>query len=251
MLARSRLHAVRFGAGPKVFVGLHGWSGSHRSFEPLNPFIPPDVSFHAVDLPGFGRSPDPSGWDMERFLGPIDESIPPGPVTLVGACGGAVIALFLAVHRPERVERLVMIDPFAFAPWYFGIFDTPLLGPLFYGLSFMNPIGRWLTNQGVRRHRSAETDLIEGFKEVRHASNLAYLRLLVQNSRVDFRRFEAYPGPVDLLRGRRTFPAVAAGVPKWRGVWPHLRDVVIDEAGHLPIFEATGEVARWVFDEHD
>jgi len=246
----ARLHVVRHGTGPRSFVGIHGWSGSHRSFDPLMPHLPPEVSFHALDLPGFGASPDPSGWAMDPFLDPVDAALPPGRSTLVGACGGAIIALFLAIRRPERVERLVMIDPFAYAPWYFGIFDAPLLGRLFYGLTFMNPLGRWLTNQGVRRHRSAGTDLIEGFRGVRHRANLAYLRLLVRSARFDFRGFAAYGGPVDILRGRRTFKAVAAGVPKWRGVWPDLRDVVIENAGHLPIFEAPEDVAARVFARH-
>ncbi len=247
---RARLNVVQYGSGPRSFVGIHGWSGSHRSFEPLMPHLPGDARFHAVDLPGFGASPDPLGWEMDSFLDPVDEALPPGRSTLVGACGGAIVALFLAIRRPERVERLVMIDPFAYAPWYFGIFGTPIFGRLFYGLTFMNPVGRWLTNQGVRRHRSAGTDLVEGFRGVRHAANLAYLRLLVRSARTDFRRFAAYSGPVDILRGRRTFGAVAAGVPKWRGVWPDLRDVVIEGAGHLPIFEATDEVGTWVFGRH-
>ena len=29
--------------------------------------------------------------------------------------------------RPEVVERIVMVDPFAYCPWYFRLFLVPVL----------------------------------------------------------------------------------------------------------------------------
>ena len=47
-------------------------------------------------------------------------------LVLVGSCSGAILTVFVTrelreMGRPEVVTRLVMIDPFAFCPWYFQI----------------------------------------------------------------------------------------------------------------------------------
>ena len=33
----------RYGTGPRHFLGLHGWSGDHRTFEPLIHDLPEDL----------------------------------------------------------------------------------------------------------------------------------------------------------------------------------------------------------------
>lgn len=250
MLARAELNCVRHGRGPEVFVGLHGWSGSHRSFEPLWDRVPESASFYSFDLPGFGASPDPARWDIDGFLEPLESELNAWegpPMTLVGACGGAVVALFLALRMGPKVNRLVMIDPFANVPWYFRIFRVPVIGPLLYALVFMNPAGRILTNWGLRSRRTDDTDLIEGFRDVRHASNLAYLGVLLACAEVEFSSFGRFRGQVDIVYGSRTFGAVRSSVPRWRSVWPALSAHELAGAGHLPIFEATDGVAEVVF----
>jgi pimeloyl-ACP methyl ester carboxylesterase len=248
-VAAPALDVVRHGRGPRTFVGLHGWSGSQQSFDPLLPHLPDDATLVTFDLPGFGAAADPIDWSDEAFLGPIEAVLHglPRPVTLVGSCGGAVVALFVALRARRAVERLVMIDPFAYVPWYFRIFDLPVLGPLLYALVFMNPLGRRLTNQGLSPRRQRDVDLIEGFRDVRHGSNLRYLRWLVRHSAVDFADFRRFEGDVDIIFGARTFPAVRRSLDRWRWVWPHLRAFEMQEAGHIPVHEAAADVADVVF----
>lgn len=245
-------HMLRYGAGPRVFAALHGWTGTARSFEPLVPFMPRDVSMFSVDQPGFGRTPRPPRWTMAELVAPVTaaiERLPSEPITLVGNCAGAIVALHAALRLGPRVERVVLIDPFSHAPWYFSVFDWPLVGGLLYLFTFANPFGRALTNRGLSDVRKAETDLIEGFRTVRHGDAWRYLRLLVRSAREGIAGFGGYAGRVDILFGERTFPAVRRSVDDWRGLWPHLVAHEIPGAGHLPVHEAPHDMARLIFSE--
>ena len=69
----------------------------------------------APDLPGHGGSPDWAGTDyhgdcVRDVAGLID-----APVHVIGHSSGAVIALRLALERPELVQSLVLIEPVLFA----------------------------------------------------------------------------------------------------------------------------------------
>ena len=61
------MYIVRHGKGRHGVVGLHGWSGDHRTFDPLLPYLNPEITFFAVDLPGCGKSPEPKVWEMKSL----------------------------------------------------------------------------------------------------------------------------------------------------------------------------------------
>ncbi|MGF1509859.1 MAG: alpha/beta fold hydrolase [Myxococcota bacterium] len=250
----SPIHLVRHGTGSHLFVGIHGWSGSRNSFDPLLAHLPADASLITFDLPGFGAKDaecaSAVGRAHEPFVEPVHlalSTLEAETFTLVGSCGGAVVALELLLEKKLPVERVVLIDPFAYAPWYFRIFALPLLGPLLYAMVFMNPLGRHLTNQGLVRHREGDTDLVEGFRETRHDANLRYLRWMIGRGEESLHRYGCFEGRVDIIFGRRTFGAVRRSVEMWRKVWPGLVAFEIAGAGHIPVFEAPEAVADIVF----
>jgi hypothetical protein len=47
--------------------------------------------------------------------------------------------------------------------------------------------------------------------------------------------------------GERTFGAVKKSVGMWQSIWPQARAHMLEGAGHLPILEATAQLARIVF----
>ena len=144
----------RTGEGPRAVVGLHGWSGDHHTFDPLLERMPAGFSFWALDLPGCGKSDPPKQWEMRSLAAEVACEIlgwKQKDITLLGSCSGAVLAAFVArefqdMGQTSVIKKLVMIDPFAFCPWYFRIFLIPVVGPLMYAAAFANPMGRWITN---------------------------------------------------------------------------------------------------------
>lgn len=243
------MYVEKHGKGTRTFVGIHGWAGNHRTFRRLMPFLPDDASFYSLDLPGYGASPPPREWtfesvchELELFLSELSER----PVTLVGNCGGALFAVELAKRLPSSVARVVLIDPFAFAPLYFRVFTWGTFGKYAYFSTFANPIGRWFTNSALYRRRTTQGNLTSAFTAVNHETTHRYICLMC--SIRDVRRFGNVPVPADILYGEHTFKAVRASLPMWRETLPGAHFYELQGACHEPIREATKALAQVIFE---
>jgi pimeloyl-ACP methyl ester carboxylesterase len=102
------------GSGPPVLL-LHGWpTSSHLWREVMLPIAERNRVL-AIDLPGFGGSDKPRGvrYGFELFERTIDGFLDALAVEEVGLAGhdlGGPIGLHWAVHRPERVTRLALLN---------------------------------------------------------------------------------------------------------------------------------------------
>lgn len=254
-LEAMRIQAMftkRYGQGERIFFGLHGWSGDHSTFAPLARFLPSDAMIVSPDLPGYGQSRPPHEWTLEALAEELTGEIEKldAPVTLLGNCSGALLGLSAMELRPrlaERINRMVMIDPFAYLPMYFKLFVTPPFGKYAYLSTFANPVGRWITNLSLKSHRTEETDLTGAFRRVDHQVSYRYLELLTGIDGIQ--RWAGLHKPVDIVFGERSFGAIKKSVGIWKGIWPQARAFELAGAGHLPILEATEALSRIVFQE--
>lgn len=246
------MYVERYGTGREIYFGLHGWSGSHRTFAPLAEIMPASASLYAADLPGYGLSPAPTEWSLSLIVDEIVAAISKiesRHVTLIGNCSGAILALLATERISERVKKLILIDPFAYWPWYFRVFVNKNFGRRAYNTTFANPVGRWLTNKSLKSHRVGDTDLTQSFVEVNHEATYQYLLLLSELE--GFKQFQNLRLPVEIAYGEKTFGAVKKSVALWRSIWPQARAYELEGAGHLPIQEATVQLGQIVFAEDD
>jgi pimeloyl-ACP methyl ester carboxylesterase len=100
------------GQGPPVVV-LHGWGGRIESMTPPIACLEPKHRVVAVDLPGFGESPAPSGaWgtsDYARFVSTLLNDLDIERASFVGHSYGAKTSLYLAATEPNLVDKLVLV----------------------------------------------------------------------------------------------------------------------------------------------
>ena len=98
---------------PAVYV--HGLGGSATNWTDLAALLGTRAAGTAVDLPGFGRSRPPAGFDFTPaahadallcFLAGRNE-----PVHLLGNSLGGAVALSVAARRPELVRTLTLVSP--------------------------------------------------------------------------------------------------------------------------------------------
>ena len=105
------VHSVARGNGPAVLL-LHGIGGSSASFAAQLDELAQDHHVVAWDAPGYAASADPdrapgmAGY-AETVADQVDEI--GEAVHLVGASWGGVIALQLALERPEMLRSLVLV----------------------------------------------------------------------------------------------------------------------------------------------
>jgi pimeloyl-ACP methyl ester carboxylesterase len=242
------MHLERYGSGAQVYFGLHGWSGDHTTFVPLLDHLPADASLYSADLPGCGKSPAPPHWTLAAITDEVVTaiaSIATAPITLIGNCSGALLGLLAAKQLARNIGRLVLIDPFAYWPWYFKVFVAPGWGKYAYYSTFANPVGRWLTNRSLTNKRTAQTHLTQSFAAVNHEVVQRYLVMLTGIDGIA--QFSQMPMPIDIVYGARTFAAVKKSAAQWRTIWPQARCWELPGAGHLPIEEATAQLSEIIF----
>lgn len=232
----SDVFSKSFGDGPVAAVCLHGWAGDHRTFEACEKYLGAGVSLLSLDMPGYGKSVRPEDWPLEVVADQIAASLQgfPHKVALLGNCSGAVVSLFLAQRHPELFDRLILVEPFAFMPWYFRIFLIPILGRFFYWSAFGNPLGMWITDRQMRDQKAEGRDLLEGFRETPPDVALGYLGAMKLDNP---ERFADISMPVTILAGERTMPAVKESVRIWQRVWPQAEVHWLQGAGHLLLQE--------------
>ncbi|MCP2168810.1 alpha/beta fold hydrolase [Goodfellowiella coeruleoviolacea] len=118
-LAGATLH-VRETPGPHpdapTAVYVHGLGGSATNWTDLANLLAGSAHGVAVDLPGFGQSEPPAGFDfaltshaavVADYLAGLDR----GPVHLLGNSMGGAIAMLVAAERPELVRTLTLVSP--------------------------------------------------------------------------------------------------------------------------------------------
>ncbi len=193
----------------------------------------------------------PSQWTLgevtRQLIGCLERLEPRGSV-LVGNCIGALLALCVALERPDLVDRLVLIDAFARWPWYFRVFTNPVFGHHAYKVTFANPIGRWITNQSLAHKRTGHSNLTQGFATAGHDTQLHYLRILGEIESPE--QFAAVRAAVDLITAARSFRAARESAAVWQAIWPAARLFEVPDSGHLVLSESPLRVSEIIFGQH-
>ncbi len=110
-----RLHYLNWPGGTPPVLCLPGITANAHAFEGLAETLSPRRRVLAVDLRGRGLSDKPpGGYDVGTHVADVVgllDGLGLASVVLVGWSLGAKVALAVAARSPERVERLVLLDP--------------------------------------------------------------------------------------------------------------------------------------------
>jgi pimeloyl-ACP methyl ester carboxylesterase len=110
------LHYTVQGSGPDVLL-VHGWLSSGRMWSRLTDALADHARFWSVDLYGFGQSPRPPDGervgvdDHAALLLDFCNAHGIRPQAVVGHSMGGMLALKLALARPDWIEKLVLMSP--------------------------------------------------------------------------------------------------------------------------------------------
>lgn len=239
-----------WGHGPERALFLHGFTGSARSFDHLEPLLGDVLTATCVDLPGHRDAPPARTFEeaVEGLAAALTE-----PTTLVGYSQGARLALAVALRRPEAVQRLVLESGSAgLAPPARLLRrqqDVALARELVQGglAAFLE---RWESNPvlaGLRGLDPASAAALRARREEHTAVGLASAVLsLGQGAMPDLgRHLRALQRPVLVLCGGLDEKYVALTEALAREL-PRCRRVVLPGVGHTPHLECPREYAHEV-----
>lgn len=107
------------GAGDPVVL-LHGWGGQAASMTPLVVGLRDQYRVIALDLPGFGDSGQPPvAWGTPEYADFVYRAVSSLGVeraTYVGHSFGGRLAIWIAAHKPEAVQALILVDAAGIKP---------------------------------------------------------------------------------------------------------------------------------------
>lgn len=105
---------IRCAGTGRPLLMLHDLGGSGADFAPLtSDTVAAGREAVAPDLPGFAQSDPIEGdlGDLVLYLQEFADQTIKDPIDVVGRGFGGYLALSLAAIRPDRYERLILIDP--------------------------------------------------------------------------------------------------------------------------------------------
>ena len=244
------------GLGVRDVVLVHGFSVPHFIYDPTFDFLTRS-GFRVLryDLFGRGFSDRPERrYNLDLFVGQLGDLLDAlgftRPVGLVGlSTGGPITAAFTVLH-PERVDKLVLIDPIGAKPLPFGrilkLAAMPLLGETLLSLIGTGGTVRNIASDFFdRRHidhfqaRYIAATQYKGFRRGILSS--------IRNGLIDpvvgiYERVARTGKPVLLFWGRNDPTVPFAHSDALRALIPYLDFHVIENCGHIPHYEKPEQV---------
>lgn len=135
----ARVRYAVAGDGPAVVL-VHGLGACLACWwENIGP-LSRHFRVYALDMPAHGESEPLPGVDHDavksaRFLTHFLDAVSAPRASLVGNSAGGLVTAMCAVHYPERVERLVLVDSVGLGrpvSWFLRIASLPLVGKLLH-----------------------------------------------------------------------------------------------------------------------
>jgi pimeloyl-ACP methyl ester carboxylesterase len=114
------MHVERYGHGGAPILLVHGFGTCSFLWRDIGPVLATaNRTAFAIDLFGYGESDRPfdSQYGIAAQSDYLDRALTAlrlSKATVVGIDLGGAVAMHLAYNRPERVERLVLVNPIAF-----------------------------------------------------------------------------------------------------------------------------------------
>jgi 2-hydroxy-6-oxonona-2,4-dienedioate hydrolase len=239
-----KLHYLEAGRGEPIIL-LHGTGGEGARWMPtMHGLAAANFRVIAIDQIGFGQSDKPltiyhSGV-FAGFLAQFMKTIGVPKAAIMGQSMGAGVALYLAVHHPEMVERLVLVDGGGYrsagdvqaAPnWHnrqianAGTLEESreYMEKLYYDHSFVTD--KLVEHNLILRLRSAYT--IESMQTANE-------RGLGGVTEAEVRGIKA---PTLLVWGMNDPLSSVANADKLNGAIKNSRKILFDKAGHYPFLE--------------
>ena len=272
-LGSLRVHHTHGGRGSPVLF-IHGLGSSGYIEWRFN--LEPAAVRHRVyapDLPGFGRTEKPRARYgisyFARFVESYMDARGLRSATVVGTSLGGRIALELALKRPRRVSRLVLVNSLGLGRpsmrLSYGVITLPRVGE-----TVMKMAGnalQWAPSQMIRRvagrYTGATADLaktmddayLDDLRELHsaagyHDAYLATVRSLVNprsllGAEYDVSgRLHEISSPLLIIWGADDPLFPAAHATRAHALAPHSRLALIEGAGHTPQAERPEEFNR-------
>lgn len=234
-----------------IFASLQTWDGWIEELAKTHRVI-------ALDMPGFGLTGAPENLDdfneehaLDAFEGFVDK-LNLSHVSLAGNSLGGYIAARYAARHPNRVDKLILLDPFGYpqdTPW---ILSVGTFAPIAFVGNYIQPAWavalsvNWVYGDSDRIHaedymRYVHMNLRPGAKPL-YVKTLKMIEARAEN--FDPPPFHRISADTLIMWGEEDSWVPLELADKWMKDIPHAKLVVYPSAGHIPMEELPEETAK-------
>ncbi len=238
------------GQGPALLM-VHGYGDSHIAFLQSARWLTPAYRVVLPTVPGFGETAHDPARDYSirgqvEFLRTFTDALGIPSFDLVGNSMGGHIAAAFTLRYPERVRKLVLLNP--------------------AGLRVDNPVPYEPVQSPIRNEEDWDRYLSDVFYKKPWAP-APFVRLFIENSRKNFEwsnflRAQIRAGedyilndrvgdlalPVLVFWGRHDRVIRPVHAPQWERRVPGARLILREDIGHAPQYEQPEDTARMIAD---
>ncbi len=246
------LHEWGDSEAPRI-VCLHGVAGHGRHFALLAEDALDDSHVLAPDLLGHGLSPYEPPWDLDTHLAAIVDVVGAEPAAYVGHSFGGRLAFEIGARAPERVTRLVLLDPAIWIPPEVALFAAESARKERAYVSFEEAVEqryvesqlhgapRELVEAELRIHLAEDDEGLYRYRYCQSAVVAAYSELARKPP-----PFEHVRIPTLLVLGADSYLSYDHVLDAHREALDDLLEVVVVPGGHTLLWDAFEETAAAV-----
>lgn len=246
VISGSSISYKKISSGPPL-VFFHGWIGNEDTFGPCHAAFADHYTVYRPAWPGYGSSsplPDFSIEDLVEIGKNFIQAMGHTSVTLIGNCLGGNVAMELVRRYPGMVERLILIELYAYFPRCLYLLLVPGLNKILYRMVFKTSFGFNLLNSFMPLQQTNGNSnwmyTWEGFNRTPVESALGFLKAIHRFSKKILKiHKESYRTnlPVIYIEGGRSFGPVKDFINIARLCFHNLTIVGMPESLHNPVVE--------------
>jgi len=230
-----------YGSG-KPIVCIHGWLENRKCFryQSYKEFLK-DYQVIALDLPGFGGSSEPKEYTFEEITKIIDgvaQKLGLESYDILGQCMGTDFALDYAIRYPQKVEKVILVEPMIYFPWWFKVLLIPKINKwlvkAFVNYKMLSKImNKYRPIRGFRR----DFQRMKNLQKVNVNSALQYVKLLRDYSKCSQgQRIKQIRTNVDIISGGKTFRQVKKSIRDLKKILNDVNHIEDKEKNHFIFF---------------
>jgi pimeloyl-ACP methyl ester carboxylesterase len=255
----TRIHYQVEGEGPPLLL-LHGVLASLHTWDGWVERLRGHFSIMRLDIPGFGLTgPMANGnytpdYAIELFE-KVRSALGYEKFHLAGSSLGGFLSWYYAVHHPERVDKLVLLDPLSY-PQVMPMLMRFCTAP---GISTISQhcVPRMFIELGTHQVYGDASRIAPGVVDRYHQlllreGNRAAMVEYFQKANTHFtfdapepvsHRIKELKAPTLLMWGDRDQWLPVSHVAQWQRDVPHLQTKVYEGVGHIPMEETPEQSA--------
>jgi len=247
----AKLHVRRMGQGPMLLL-IHGSFASLHTWEIVQKELAHDFTTISVDLPAHGLTgPIPSARystdDFAQLMFGLIDQMKIDTFSIAGNSMGGQVAWKMALHKPSRIRKLILIDAAGIQQTIAGTTSKPLLFTLLQYQSVRKVMSRItprfvfrLNMQQVYANPDAFTDevLDRYYLLMRREGNRDATMLRLQQVNADLQdSIQFIQTPTLVLWGAQDRWIPLAAGEQFHRLLPNDSMIVLPDAGHVPMEE--------------